>query len=108
MLADRDGAILVSGEAPPVSSLGEEPAESEAKPKGRKARIRVAAVETPDFSGMTVREAIAEAAQRGLELEMNGAGLALRQDPPAGTPIQSGAIVRITFGRMVASAGARR
>ena len=108
VLADRDGAILVSGFAPAVSGplpAGEDHA---AAPRhGKPARIRVAAVETPDFIGMTVREALAEAAVRGLDLDMSGTGLAVRQEPPAGTPVQSGAVVRVSFGRLVAAAGGR-
>jgi membrane peptidoglycan carboxypeptidase len=106
MLADRDGAILVSGLAPAVQA-GENEAAPAPVRRGPPARIRVAAVEIPDFVGMTVREAMAEAAAQGLELDMRGAGLAVRQDPPAGTPVQLGALVRVSFGRLVAAAGAR-
>lgn len=112
--ADRDGAILVSGLAPAVQAAVDptdcEGQTQEAQPvrKGPPARIRVTAVETPDFVGMTVREAMAEGAARGLELDMQGAGLAVRQDPPAGTAVQIGTIVRIAFGRMIAAAEARR
>ena len=112
--ADRDGAILVSGLAPAVEAVPEPDAEGadllEDEPVRRAppARIRVTAVETPDFAGMTVREAMAEGAARGLELDMQGAGLASRQDPPAGTPVQIGTVVRVVFGRMVADAGAAR
>ena len=117
--SDRDGAILVSGVAPAVQAAAlamaegmepveGEPVEEEPVRRGPPARIRVTAVETPDFVGMTVREAMADAAARGLELDMRGAGLALRQDPPAGTAVQAGTVVRITFGRMVAEAEAAR
>ena len=114
VLADRDGAILVSGLAPTVSMSADESAEQPEgeeqphKPVGKAAKIRVTAVETPDFVGMTVREALAEAAVRGIELDMNGTGLAVRQDPAAGTPVQAGALIRVTFGRLVAAAEARR
>ena len=111
VLADRDGAILVSGLAPAVKSTGKQDDasdEQKAPNRGRAAKLRVTAVETPDFAGMTVREALAEAAVRGLELNMSGAGLVVRQDPPAGTPVQVGAVVHVNFGRMIAAAGARR
>ena len=103
--ADSDGAILVSGLAPSVQGVAD--AQDEPIRKGPPARIRVTAVETPSFVGMTVREAMAEAAARGLELDMHGAGLAVRQDPPAGTPVQPGTLVRVSFGRLIAAAGAR-
>ena len=110
---DRDGAILVSGLAPAVNAASaefafDEEAEQEPVHRGPPARIRVTAVETPDFVGMTVREAMAEGAARGLELDMSGIGLALTQDPPAGTPLHVGAVVRVTFGRMVADARLRQ
>ncbi len=117
---DGDGAILVSGLAPAVRAApapadpadgdadspaeGAEPAEPERA--GPPARLRVTAVETPDFVGMTVREAVAEAAERGLELEMRGAGLASSQQPPAGTAVQPGTLVLIRFGRTTGAAGA--
>jgi cell division protein FtsI (penicillin-binding protein 3) len=108
ILADRDGAILVSGVAPAVQGTAADEGKEQAAHQGRRARIRVTAIETPDFLGMTVREAMAEAAARGLELDMNGAGLAVRQEPPAGTPVQAGTTVRLSFGRLVAAAGAQR
>src|SRR5690606_35740935 len=103
--ADRDGAILVSGLAPMVEAAPE--TAGEPFRQGPPARIRVTTVETPDFVGMTVRQAMAEAAARGLEIDMRGAGLAIRQEPAAGTPVQAGTLVRVSFGRLIASAGTR-
>ena len=39
----------------------------------------------PDFGGLTMREVLIESRSLGLEASLEGTGLAVRQDPPAGT-----------------------
>jgi cell division protein FtsI (penicillin-binding protein 3) len=52
----------------------------------------------PSFIGLTVREAIERQAEEGLEeLEIRGAGIALRQWPPAGSPLEPGRSVQVFF-----------
>jgi cell division protein FtsI (penicillin-binding protein 3) len=54
----------------------------------------------PDFQGRTLREVVAESASLGLQLDMQGRGVARRQWPPAGTPVAYGATVRVAFARV--------
>jgi cell division protein FtsI (penicillin-binding protein 3) len=53
----------------------------------------------PDFTGMTMREVVQEAAAGGLQLEMVGRGIARAQLPPAGSMLPRGEKVRVAFGR---------
>jgi cell division protein FtsI (penicillin-binding protein 3) len=53
----------------------------------------------PDFTGMTMREVVQEAAARGLQLEMVGRGIARAQLPSAGSMLPRGERVRVAFGR---------
>ena len=52
-----------------------------------------------NFSGMTMREVVQEAAARGLQLEMVGRGIARAQLPQAGSMLPRGEKVRVAFGR---------
>jgi cell division protein FtsI/penicillin-binding protein 2 len=53
----------------------------------------------PDFAGLAVRRVSDECQHLGLEMEMAGAGLAVKQDPPPGSRITRGATVRVEFAR---------
>jgi cell division protein FtsI/penicillin-binding protein 2 len=53
----------------------------------------------PDFSGMSVRRAAEESQQQGLDLVMQGTGLAMEQNPPAGTRVAAGTRVWVRFAR---------
>ena len=67
----------------------------------RKVALQVTDRVVPDFQGRTVREVVAESASLGLQLDIQGRGVARRQWPPAGTPVAQGATVRVAFGRGV-------
>ena len=45
----------------------------------------------PDLTGMSAREALRELARLGLSARMQGAGVVVQQDPPAGAPLEPGA-----------------
>lgn len=53
----------------------------------------------PDLRGQSVRDVARLCGQLGLSLEARGDGRALRQEPAAGTEVQSGQTVRVDFGR---------
>jgi len=53
----------------------------------------------PDLRGQSVREVARTCAQLGLRLEARGEGRALRQNPAAGTEVNSGQSVQVEFGR---------
>lgn len=56
-------------------------------------------VAVPDFSGKSLRAALEEAEEAGIELEVNGTGLAQSQSPAAGSHIPPGGHVSVSFGR---------
>jgi cell division protein FtsI (penicillin-binding protein 3) len=53
----------------------------------------------PDFVGKTVKDAMQQAVATGIELEMQGGGLARAQYPLAGAPLIPGERVRVRFSR---------
>jgi stage V sporulation protein D (sporulation-specific penicillin-binding protein) len=64
----------------------------------RPVRLRVAEQALPNFQGQTVRAVVGRAAALGLQLQVRGAGRALRQWPSAGAPISRGDDVLVEFG----------
>jgi cell division protein FtsI (penicillin-binding protein 3) len=56
-------------------------------------------VQVPDFSGKSLRAALEQAEQEGLELEVSGSGVAQTQSPAAGSHIPHGGHVSVRFGR---------
>ncbi len=52
-------------------------------------------VRVPDFTAMSLREALVVASQRRLQLRFSGAGEVLRQDPPPGEIVPVGSLVRV-------------
>jgi cell division protein FtsI (penicillin-binding protein 3) len=57
------------------------------------------AVLMPDLRGRSVRDAARICAQLGLLLEAHGEGSAIRQEPSAGSELDTGRAVRVDFGR---------
>lgn len=55
-------------------------------------------VTVPSLDGLSLREASELLAMLGLRLESSGSGIALSQDPPAGTKVKSGSAIRVNFG----------
>ncbi|HUY14442.1 MAG TPA: penicillin-binding protein [Terriglobia bacterium] len=56
-------------------------------------------VAVPNFSGLAERRVAQECQGIGLDLQLNGSGLATQQDPPAGTRVPVGSRVTVEFGR---------
>jgi hypothetical protein len=83
-------------EAPRVASAGD------------KVALQVTDRVVPDFRGHTVREVVAESVSLGLRLDIQGRGVALRQSPPAGTPVAYGSTIRVAFARAVKEVSAGR
>jgi len=54
---------------------------------------------TPDFRGMSLRAVLEESSAAGLQVEVEGSGLARNQDPPPGAPLGTQGRVRVQFGR---------
>ena len=53
----------------------------------------------PDFTSMSLREALVVASHRHLTLRFSGAGVVLRQRPEAGAIVPVGSAVRVENGR---------
>ena len=53
----------------------------------------------PDLRGMSAREAIRELARAGLTAKMQGTGVVVEQDPPAGSPFEPGATCTLVLNR---------
>ena len=54
-------------------------------------------VRLPDFQGFPIREAIRSAKALGLSPQVEGTGRVSRQEPPAGTVLPKGAVVKFVF-----------
>ncbi len=53
----------------------------------------------PDLRGLGAREAVRELARLGLTARMTGTGVVVEQNPPAGTPIEAGAMCTLVLDR---------
>jgi membrane peptidoglycan carboxypeptidase len=67
----------------------------------------------PDLRGMSAREALRELARLGLTVKMQGVGMVVEQDPPAGSPIEPGTTCTLLLNRrlskpVAAAAGDQR
>jgi cell division protein FtsI (penicillin-binding protein 3) len=51
----------------------------------------------PDLTGMTMRRAMKLLTKNGVHCRVKGTGLAVSQDPPAGTPLERGAVCVVQF-----------
>jgi cell division protein FtsI (penicillin-binding protein 3) len=78
-----------------LGGSGEEPAgpaEAAGRDGSAVAAAPAASGATPDFRGMSLRQALAMAAARGLDLDVTGSGYVVRQTPPPGAPLDRGAV----------------
>jgi cell division protein FtsI (penicillin-binding protein 3) len=57
----------------------------------------------PDLRGMSAREALRELAKVGLSAKMQGVGVVVDQDPPAGSPYEPGATCTLVLNRRLAT-----
>jgi cell division protein FtsI (penicillin-binding protein 3) len=53
----------------------------------------------PNFRGMTMRDVLAQAAQKGYAIQPDGSGIARVQSPPAGAILHEGERIRVRFAR---------
>jgi cell division protein FtsI (penicillin-binding protein 3) len=59
--------------------------------------LRAEAGILPDFRGLTMREVVTEVRSLGLDMNLEGTGLAFNQDPRAGVPLKGVALVKVSF-----------
>ena len=94
-----EGASLL-----PLGAMPEdEPAESAPAPASAALEPARGASATPDFSGLSLRAALALARQTGVNLKVEGSGYVTVQKPVAGARLRRGAAVKLT---LVSSGGA--
>jgi cell division protein FtsI (penicillin-binding protein 3) len=74
---------LVSAPAPVLAAASDETDESD----------------IPDFRGMTIREVLKKARQKGVEVRIVGSGWAIAQKPAAGVPVAANRLCTVTFGK---------
>jgi cell division protein FtsI (penicillin-binding protein 3) len=55
----------------------------------------------PDLRGLSAREALRELARLGLTARMDGSGVVVDQDPPAGSPLEPGATCSLVLNRVL-------
>ena len=55
-------------------------------------------ISMPDLSGFTVKDVGQVLSWLGLYLEAEGSGIALRQEPAPGTPVERGDVIKVSFG----------
>lgn len=63
------------------------------------AKARNRAILMPDLKGRSVRDVARTCAQLGLHIEARGEGKVLRQNPSAGSEVNTGQVVYVDFGR---------
>jgi cell division protein FtsI (penicillin-binding protein 3) len=91
---DEPAAVVATDEgAPDDGALAEQDEAQEASPAAGGA-----AVVLPDFTGMSMGEAIRAARKAGVELVPTGGGLAAGQTPKSG-PVPAGTVCRVSFQR---------
>jgi cell division protein FtsI (penicillin-binding protein 3) len=98
----QDGAVVVAAMAGAGAASDPNPvrfAPPGGEAGGPKVTVQVTDRVVPDFRGRSLREVVAESASLGLQLDIQGRGVARRQYPPAGTPVALGATVRVAFAR---------
>ena len=59
--------------------------------------LRAEAGILPDFRGLSMREVAAEVRSLGLDMDLEGSGLAIKQDPKAGASLKGVAQVKVSF-----------
>jgi cell division protein FtsI (penicillin-binding protein 3) len=100
----RLGVTPTINPAPPVivSRAANEPVAPAAAPVTAPAVVSLAAnTETgiPDLTGMSAREALRALARLGLSARIQGAGVVVEQNPPAGSPLEPGATCTLVLNR---------
>jgi len=70
----------------------------------RPVRLRVTGIKTPNFLGLTVRQALTASSEAGVELDARGEGVGVQQYPAPGDAVMPGGTVRVEFRSVLATA----
>lgn len=100
MEEDTSMKQLVALQMKPVVDPDEIPEASDAPPAAPAPVAPVAlGPVVPDFRGKSMRDVVEEASAGGIEVTVEGSGVARAQLPLPGTPLRSGERIRIVFAR---------
>jgi cell division protein FtsI (penicillin-binding protein 3) len=95
-------AVRIASQSAPAS-VGSVPAGSRdrqgAVPGAAVVPVATTGSQVPDFRGKSLREVVEEASAEGIELTLEGSGVARAQLPPPGTPLHSGERIRVVLTR---------
>jgi hypothetical protein len=94
LLAEQMKPVKDPDEIPPPSPVAAVPA---AKPAGDKIAGGTSTV--PDFRGKSMRDVVEETSASGMEVMIEGSGVARAQVPLPGSPLRQGEQIRIVFTR---------
>jgi len=67
-------------------------------PPAEKAALEADESALPDFRGMTIRDVLRKAKEKGIEVRVIGSGWAIAQQPAAGRPAPENRLCTVTFG----------
>jgi cell division protein FtsI (penicillin-binding protein 3) len=95
--ADED--VAIADLADPDAAASEARAENAPVVAAAAPPATVAGPRVPDFQGMSMRRVIATASEKGLEVLLDGSGVARMQQPPAGSILRQGERIRVQFAR---------
>jgi len=91
-------ALIAQKGRPAISESGRPPSEEQGGAvRELQLSLRAEAGILPDFGGLTMREVVAEVHSLGLDMNLEGTGLAFEQDPRAGVPLKGVASVKVSF-----------
>ena len=88
-----------------ISALDPKPASADGALEGLSEAVSpepppvVAGPKVPNFVGKPMRTVMSEASEMGLKVEWEGSGIARAQQPPAGSALKSGELIRVSFAR---------
>jgi len=102
LVAENEPASAGSGTVKPVALTGSESTAGPTQDPQEQGIMLVAKgppVTVPDFTGLALRPAADQCAAIGLDLAVTGTGLAVEQDPPAGSKVPPGTKVQVRFAR---------
>ena len=92
LLAEQMKPVKDPDEIPPPNPVAAAPA---AKPADEK----IAGSTVPDFRGKSMRDVVEETSASGMDVMIEGSGVARAQVPLPGSPLRQGEQIRIVFTR---------
>ncbi len=100
LLAEQMKPVKDPDEIPAASSsVHQDTAPEDAAPKGGGSAKALAPQEVPDFRGKSMRDVVEESSAQGIDVLIQGSGVARAQLPLPGSPLHQGERIRVVFTR---------